>query len=285
LDLATLEDWQKRVIDMPIAKLPNVDMYYEVHGSGDPLVLVCGISIDHRFWVGQVRELSKNFQVIVFDNRDVGQTTCSVTEYGIEDMAEDVFHLLQELKLDTVHLLGFSMGGFIAQHFAARHPNKLSSLILAGTTAKVSNRTRRITINWLTVSARMPREDALKEMFLWVYSTRFYENDQNWRNLLDQLMNMPPTQTQEQFERQARALKEQDLTSIARQIKTPTLVLVGEEERVFTVNESKKLAGLIEGAQFHMFEGLAHNFCAEDPRTVNEKITTFCREHRIGIAV
>ena len=61
---------------MPIAKLPNVDLYYEVHGSGDPLVLVCGITIDHRFWVGQVRELSKDFQVIVFDNRDVGQTTC-----------------------------------------------------------------------------------------------------------------------------------------------------------------------------------------------------------------
>jgi pimeloyl-ACP methyl ester carboxylesterase len=266
---------------MPTAKLRNVEMYYEIHGEGDPLVLVCGLSIDHRFWQAQIRGLSQEFQVIVFDNRDTGQTTFAATEYGIDELADDLADFLQELKIEKVHLLGFSMGGFIAQSFAARYPEKLKSLILAATAAKVSNRTRRVTINWLTVCAHLSREDALKEMFLWVYSAKFYENDQNWRKLLDQFLSMPPAQTQEQFERQARSLRQHDLTHFAQQIKTPTLVLVGTEERVFTVQDCTDLANLIEGAELHVFEGLAHNFCVEDPRTVNDKIASFCHKHKI----
>jgi 3-oxoadipate enol-lactonase len=266
---------------MPTAKLRNVEMYYEIHGQGEPLVFVCGLTLDHRFWQSQIRGLSSEFQVIVFDNRDTGQTKTDITEYGIDDLADDIANLLDELKIEKVHLLGFSMGGFIAQSFAARYPQKLKSLILAGTTAKVSNRTRRVTVNWLTVSAHLSREDALKEMFLWVYSTKFYEDDTNWRKLLDAFLNMPPSQTPEQFQRQAKSLKETDLTHYAKQIKTPTLVLVGTEERVFTVQDCKDLAGLIEGAELHVFEGLAHNFCVEDPRTVNQEIAAFCRKHKI----
>jgi 3-oxoadipate enol-lactonase len=267
---------------MPNVKLRNVEMYYEIHGEGEPLVLICGLSVDHRFWQAQIRGLSKEFQVIVFDNRDAGLTTSAVTEYGINDMADDLAHFLDELKIEKAHLLGFSMGGFIAQSFALRYPQKLRSLILASTTAKVSNRTRKVTLNWLTVCARMPREEALKEMFLWVYSTKFYEDDQNWRKLLENFLKMPSYQTLEQFERQARALKQEDFTEVARQIKTPTLVLVGTEERVFTVEECSALATLIEGAELHVFPGLAHNFFVEDPRLVNETIASFCRKHKIG---
>src|SRR5271163_479257 len=125
---------------MPTAKLRNVETYYEIHGQGEPLIFVCGLSIDHRFWQAQIRGLSREFQVIVFDNRDTGQTKYEGTEYGINDLADDIADLLDELKIDKVHLFGFSMGGFIAQSFAARYPQKLKSLILAGTTAKVSNR-------------------------------------------------------------------------------------------------------------------------------------------------
>jgi 3-oxoadipate enol-lactonase len=264
---------------VPLAALPNVEMYYEVHGSGEPIVCVCGISIDHNYFQPQISGLSNEFQVIVFDNRDAGQTRCDVTEYDINDMADDIADLLAELSVDKIHLLGFSMGGFIAQSFAARYPHKLKSLILVGTAAKVSNRARRVTINWLNLASKLSREDCLKEAFLWLYSTSFFENDHNWRKLLKLLLDSPPTQTQEQFARQARAMRQPDFREMARKIRVPTLILVGTEERVFTVGDSKEMSELIPGAEFQILEGLAHNLTAESPIVVNERIASFCRRH------
>jgi len=264
---------------MPFADLNSVRMYYETHGQGAPLVFVSGITIDHRFWRQQVRGLQKDFQVTVFDNRDVGRTECAVNEYEIEDMANDLIALLDHLKLESVHLVGFSMGGFIAQSLSVRYPERIQSLILAGTAARVSNRTRRIIINWLQLAASLPREQALKEMMLWTYSTKFFENEQNMKNVLQQLLNGEHMQTLAQFERQAKAQKHSDWTEVSKQIKVPTLVLVGAEERVFSVDDARQLAMLIPDAQLYVFENQAHNLFLENPVEVNEKISAFCKKH------
>jgi pimeloyl-ACP methyl ester carboxylesterase len=266
---------------MPVAELRSAQIYYECHGQGDPLVLVCGLSIDHSFWQSQISGLSREFQVIIYDNRDSGQSKCDATEYSIDDMADDLANLLDELRIAKTHLLGFSMGGFIAQSFAARYPEKLKSLILVGTAARVSNRTRRITINWLNLAGKLSREDALKEIMLWLYSTKFFENDQNWRRLLKVLLEAPQTQTLDQFNRQARALQTPDMRETAKKIKAPTLVLVGSEERVFTVDDSEELVRLISGAKLQVLPRLSHNLTVEDPTTANSLISAFCRGHKI----
>jgi 3-oxoadipate enol-lactonase len=264
---------------MPFAELDSVRMYYEIHGQGSPIVFIPGITIDHRFWRLQVKGLQKEFQVVIFDNRDVGQTECSIIDYQIEDMANDVLALLDYHKFERVHLVGFSMGGFIAQSLAVRHPDRIRSLILAGTAAKVSNRTRRIIINWLQLASLLPREQALKEMMLWTYSTKFFENEQNMKNVLQHLLNAPHMQTLPQFERQAKAQKQSDWTESSQQITAPTLVLVGAEERVFSVDDARQLAMLIPDAQLHVFENVAHNLFLENPLEVNEKIASFCKKH------
>jgi pimeloyl-ACP methyl ester carboxylesterase len=264
---------------MPFADLDSVRIYYETHGQGHPLVFVSGITIDHRFWRLQVRGLQKDFQVVVFDNRDVGQTKFNICEYEIEDMANDLLALLDHLKLARIHLVGFSMGGFIAQSLAARYPDRIQSLILAGTAAKVSNRTRRIIINWLHLAASLSREQALKEMMLWTYSTKFFENEQNMKNVLQQMLTSEHMQTLPQFERQAKAQRVSDWTEVCKQIKAPTLVLVGAEERVFSVDDARQLAMLIPDAQLHVFENQAHNLFLENPVEVNEKIAAFCKKH------
>ena len=113
------------------------ELYYEIHGEGAPLVLIMGIGYDASLWgLYQVPALSKEFQVIVFDNRDVGRSSKANGPYTIADMADDVAGLMDGLQIKRAHMLGISMGGMIALEFALRHPERVDKLILpSGTSA------------------------------------------------------------------------------------------------------------------------------------------------------
>src|SRR5258706_6223598 len=95
------------------------ELYFEVHGEGAPLVLVMGIGYDSTLWkLAQVPALSQKFRVLIFDNRDSGQSSKAQGAYTIGDMADDVAALMDSLDLRRAHLLGLSMGGMIAQEVA-----------------------------------------------------------------------------------------------------------------------------------------------------------------------
>ena len=120
---------------MPTANIGEVDLYYEVHGSGEPLVMVLGLGQDIATWGFQIEELSKHLRLIVFDNRDSGKSSRCSDNYTTETMARDILGLMDHLRIEKTHLLGTSMGGMIAQHVALMAPERLKSLILAGTTS------------------------------------------------------------------------------------------------------------------------------------------------------
>src|SRR5688572_19678815 len=108
-------------------------LYYEVHGQGQPLVLVMGIGYDSTLWkLGQVPALSQKFQVVIFDNRDAGRSSKASGAYTIADMADDTAGLMDALDIKRAHVLGLSMGGMIAQEFALRHAGRLDRLIMTG---------------------------------------------------------------------------------------------------------------------------------------------------------
>ena len=95
---------------MPITRIGDIDMYYEVHGTGEPLVLLHGLSLDSSVWIKQVSALSQKYQVIIFDNRGVGQTDAPHNDYSTEMMADDTATLMKFLNVAEAHILGFSNG-------------------------------------------------------------------------------------------------------------------------------------------------------------------------------
>ena len=120
---------------MPTANIGKIELYFEEYGSGEPLIMVLGLGQDVATWGFQIKELSKHLRLIVFDNRDAGKSSRCPEDYTTESMAQDILGLMDHLAIEQTHLLGTSMGGMIAQHVALMAPERLKSLILAGTTS------------------------------------------------------------------------------------------------------------------------------------------------------
>src|SRR5215475_11104615 len=106
-----------------VARVNGVNIAYSVQGKGPPLVLVMGYRLNSRAWPATfIAQLTQRFTVITLDNRGTGQSDKPVTGYTIANMARDVRGLLDELEFPRVQMLGYSMGGAIAQEFVRQFP-------------------------------------------------------------------------------------------------------------------------------------------------------------------
>lgn len=110
-------------------------IYYEIHGQGDPLVLISGLGTSRLFWWKQIEPLSRRYRVIVLDNRGIGDSSRVEAPFTVPDMADDVASLIGGLNLGPSFILGISMGGFIAATLSIRHPGLVRKLILTSTSA------------------------------------------------------------------------------------------------------------------------------------------------------
>jgi 3-oxoadipate enol-lactonase len=98
---------------MPKAMVQGINLYYEVHGSGYPLVLIRGLASNAEYWYCQVPAFSSQFSVITFDNRGIGRSDIPDSPFTISTMADDTVGLMDVLGIPRAHVLGISMGGMI----------------------------------------------------------------------------------------------------------------------------------------------------------------------------
>lgn len=123
--------------DVPTEKVRvgDIEIAYKMFGNGEPVLLVNGASAGIEGWdPSTLRSLSSNHTVIVFDGRGVGNTSMGAKPLSIQQLANDIAGLLDALKIQKASVLGYSLGGHVAQHFAIKYPDKVNGLILIATT-------------------------------------------------------------------------------------------------------------------------------------------------------
>jgi pimeloyl-ACP methyl ester carboxylesterase len=267
-------------------KSGNIDsngqkLYYEVHGKGMPLVLIMGIGYDATLWgLHQIPAFSQEYQVIAFDNRDVGRSSKATGPYTIADMADDVAGLLDGLEVDRAHLLGISMGGLIAQEFALRHPTRLDKLVLTGTGTGPGRARFDPTSIWSFVKQHDTGGLTFAaQQFLWLFSTDFLQNHQAVDETLALLGSNPNPVSPEAYERQAAAYAQYDELDRVGQIGAPTLVLTGERDRLTPPWIGRELAEAIPGAKFRLVKGpgASHVLPLERPDDFNKIVLSFLK--------
>jgi pimeloyl-ACP methyl ester carboxylesterase len=118
-------------IEVKTVQVGYIDMAYKAFGQGQPLIMIIGSSSTMDLWPPEVlSRLSSSYRVIIFDNRGMGNTTASPGNFSILQFAEDTAGLMDALGIKSAHILGWSMGSFIAQELALNHPEKVDKLVL-----------------------------------------------------------------------------------------------------------------------------------------------------------
>lgn len=251
-------------------------LYYEIYGEGEPLVLIMGLGNDLTGWMFQVPAFAQHFQVIAFDNRDVGRSSEAKGPYTIADMAEDTAGLMKGLGIEQAHVLGGSLGGAIAQELVIRYPEKVKKLILACTMGHFA----RFRIFMLEpvkfIKLHDPGNEVfLQEMLMWCMTHDFLKNGEAVDRMLEQMKKAPFPQSVEAFCRQADACRTFDALDRLGEVKTPTLVLVGDQDILTPPWAAKELAAAIPKAKLQMIEGAGHGFFWEKPEQTNRAVIEF----------
>jgi len=115
---------------MTTVSIGDADIYFEEHGSGEPVLLVAGLGGAGSYWAPNVAAFASRYRTVIHDHRGTGSSTHSRIQYSIEQMADDVLRLMDKLGIESAHLVGHSTGGAIGQVLAIDHPERLKSVVL-----------------------------------------------------------------------------------------------------------------------------------------------------------
>jgi pimeloyl-ACP methyl ester carboxylesterase len=260
---------------MPTIEANGQTLYHEVHGEGEPLLCVMGLSADTLAWAMQVPAFSARHRTVIFDNRDVGQSSLCDDPYEIADMARDALALADGLGLDSFHLLGVSMGGAIAQELALAAPERVRTLTLAVTFASSGAWGRALSRTWGGRVQQMSREQRVDELMLLNLSEEFFENEQMVSWLRGMMLENPHPQPAEAFARQLDASSRHDARARLGSLSMPVHVIGAERDILVPVWKSRELAELIPGAELTVIEGSPHGANLERAEQFNGAVLDF----------
>ncbi|MBI0583309.1 MAG: alpha/beta fold hydrolase [Methanomassiliicoccus sp.] len=240
---------------MPKIKVGDANIHYHVHGDGEPLMLITGFSGDLYNWKKAIPLLDDHYMVITFDNRGSGHTEAPDAPFTMAQMADDAAGLLDALNIDQVHVLGWSMGGNIAQELTFRHPGKVATLILMSTYIREPDRAR-FAIDAMIHSVREGASmDTFQTMMqAWCSTESFFRGKVS----VCELGEGCDINVLNGFSRQKKALDAFDSRDRLQLISVPVLVVHGEEDIMVPLPYGERLAAGIPNSEFEVIEGAGH---------------------------
>jgi 3-oxoadipate enol-lactonase len=268
---------------MPTTKINEIDIYYEVHGNGEPLLLIMGLGANATAWVMQIDEFARHHTVIAFDNRDAGRSQRATGSYSMRQMALDALALLDHLEIESADVFGMSMGGMIAQELVLEAPHRVRGLVLGGTMAGGPNAVMpgmQLVQQWMALGS-LPREQAFEAGLNFLYSEAFITKNRErlLKRSLDTAHLMSPPDA---LQRQIMAVLGFNVHHRLRDVQSPTLVLTGTDDKIVPSANSRILAGGIPAARLIEYEGAGHGFVVERHEETNAHVLDFLRPHKIA---
>ncbi len=262
---------------MPFVETNGINLYYEERGTGEPLLLIMGITAPGSVWEKHADDWQQSFRCILGDNRGVGKSDKPAGPYSTAQMADDYAGLIDKLGLKTVRVVGVSMGSTIAQQLALRHPGKVRSMVLMCPWARCDRTTEATFHHIATIKARLRPEEFANYIQLLIYSKRSWDDDVTFAGLQESqkqaaIDGLP--QPLHGLEGQAEACITHNVLAELGTIEKPCLVIGGRKDIFTPVWMSEEVAGAIPNSELHLYDEAGHAFhweCIEDfnPRIRN----------------
>ena len=261
---------------MPKVSIGDAELHYEIAGDGPPLMLVAGLSGLGAFWAKQVPVLSRHFKVVIHDHRGTGQSTHSRIRYSVDQMADNALRLMDALKIDKAHYAGHSSGGAIGQTIACTRPDRLQSLVLSATWPGKDAYFDRCFEARKSILAALGLPGYLRSTNLFLYPPYWVSAHAADLDAAEKAAagNQPAPEI---IVSRIDAIMAHDRRAQLGGVKTPTLVIVAQDDIVTPLYQSQELARLIPGAKLHVVPRGGHFAPVIEPDLYNPTVVDFLR--------
>ena len=264
---------------MKTARCGRYDIAYAEAGGGAPLLLLHGLAGDHQAWIPQMEAWKERFRVVAPDNRGAGASTQVDEPITTRDMAQDMLALLDHLGIARAHVVGRSMGGAIAQHMALMAPERVASMALCASFAKLDAFGARVLANMRDVLEWTGSwADHARHSVRNFVSPEFFDANPERVAAIERLIGgeqrLPAC-----YVRQNRACLEHDTLAALPTVRCPTLVLSGGRDPICPPVCARWIVEGIPGAEAVEFAASSHFFLMEEPRRFMEVMEDWLGRH------
>ncbi|TNF37678.1 MAG: alpha/beta fold hydrolase [Deltaproteobacteria bacterium] len=257
---------------MPKATLDDIQLHYDVAGSGTPVLLIMGLSVPGTAWRFQSAALSQRHRVAWFDNRGVGQSDAPPPPYTMAGLAADACGLMDHLGWQDAHVVGISMGGMVAQHLALDHRARVRTLTLIATSAGGAlARIPKAAGAWHFLRAMLgPRRGRIDATARLLFPPAFRKREEMTRIyeiLREDFGTRPPEAGRKG---QLRAVFAHDTRRRLGELAgLPTLVIKPEADVLVRPTENERLHASIPGSTILRLPGAGHGLLRQVPDAIN----------------
>jgi len=258
---------------MTRARINGIEMAYDDVGKGQPVVLLHGFPFNRTMWRAQVEALQDAYRLVTPDLRGHGETQVVETA-TMDEMAEDVAALLDELKIERAIVGGLSMGGYVTLAFYQKFPERVRALILADTRPQDDTDEAQATREQQALKALLEGMEPVADGLLpKVISEETFEEQPELVARLRRMMHGTDARGSAAALRGMAARKDQ--TALLRKIDVPTLVIVGSRDAITPPEVSHEMQSEIRGSRLEVMDGAGHVSNLERPAEFNRALQQF----------
>lgn len=260
---------------MAKVKINNIEVYYEITGNGEPILLVHGHPFDHTMWEPQTEAFSKYYQIITPDLRGYGKTPLPQTPTRFEDYGTDLLKLMDSLNIGSFHVAGLSQGGQIIMELFRQAPSRIKSLIFADTFAGPDTPEAKKARN--DMADRMEKEGMDVYADDAIYKMVRREHVASMPNVAAHVLKMMKSTLPKGAATAMRARSERInyLKEVLPTINVPTLVIVGRQDEFTPVEKAEELQENLQNSKMVVIEDAGHMPNLEHPDEFNAVVLDF----------
>jgi 3-oxoadipate enol-lactonase len=267
---------------MPVATVNDIDLHYKLDGDGEEtIVLINGLADDLESWFAQLDDfLAAGYRVLRIDNRGIGKSAKPAGPYSSRMLADDAKALVDQLGITGFHLMGVSMGGMIVQEYALAYPDDLRTVTFGCTYAAPGPFCSRMFAMWAEMAPVVGVPFVMRDVTLWAFTQPFFETRGDDLAEFETAMRYMD-QPVHAYLAQLAVIQNHDTTDRLGQIRTPSLVLAGEEDILIPVELSRRIHEAVPGSDWATTRG-GHACLWEHPAEFNQTYLTFIEQHSIA---
>ena len=266
---------------MPTVQGNGIDIYYEVQGEGEPMVLIPYLAADQACYAFQVAEYAKHYTCYSVDLRGAGLSGQPDGVYTTELFAADVAAFMQAAGIEQAHIFGLSLGAATGMWLAAKHPEKVKTLSLHSGWTASDPFLRAVVESWQIIAQALDSvpEMIIQGIFPWCFTPEMYAARPDYVESLANFVRSRPMPPVDALIRQSGAVLAHDATAALGSIQAPTLITFGRHDLVTSTRFAAPLSEGIADSEVLVFEDCSHAPIYENVEEFNQQTLAFLQRH------